>query len=241
MGRAALKDKIFVRGAAELIVIVIGVLIALWIEGWREDRIAVADEQEYLERLVADLVADSTRIANRHAAELRTRTRADAALRFSEQGWAVTTDTSAVLTDYHFAGFVNFFVFETATWADLVATGNLGLLRDAELRQRLGAYHRHPALLLLFEMDDSRKELLWYQYRPVLSAYFPGGFLNQLVTTEGLSSYPSIDFEGLRRDPEVISGLKSASGLAEVYARNLERLAEENSETLEMVRGARDR
>lgn len=223
------------RGAGELLVIVAGVLIALWIEGWRESQIDAESARTYTARLEADLVADSARLAARHAAESRAIRLAEAALAFSEGGWNGTQDTVEILSAYHFAGFVNFLVPQSTTWDDLVSTGNLRLL-DPSLREALGAYYKFPGLLLLSEMDDNRKELLWYRYRPRLNSYFPARYLNRLTDRRELRPFPSIDFDGLRSDPEIVSGLKSAVGMAEVYSRSLTDMANENAAALAVVR-----
>jgi len=187
--------KLLGRGLAELLVIVAGVLIALWIEGWREARVAA-------------------------------------------EGWSATTDTLDVLTAYHLAGFINFIRLRRTTWDDLVSTGNVDLIQDADVRRRLGAYYRSVALEFLVEMDDNRKEHIWYRYRPALESHFPMGFLNGLRPDEPERSLPDIDFAALREDPAVRSGLRSAAGMSEVYLRQLRALAEENGEVLSMVRGA---
>lgn len=226
------------RGAAELLVIVAGVLIALWIEGWREARAAAVAEEGYLERLEEDLVADSARIADRIESEIRLERRARTADRFAEEGWAATRDTVGVLTAYHLAGFINFVRLQRTTWDDLVSTGNVGLITDDAARRGLGAYYRSVRLDFLVEMDDNRKEQIWYRYRPALERHFPMGFLNTLPAGEPKRPLPEIDFEELRDDPEVRTGLRAAAGMAQVYLGQLGELAEDNAETLALVRAA---
>lgn len=233
------REAIIVRGAAELAIIIAGVLVALWIDGWHDARVAKAEEQGYLERLEGDLITDSTQLAGQIEAERSRMHLADTAALFSKEGWRATSDTIAVLRSYHFAGFVTFFVLETTTWDDLVATGNLSLLHDTSLRQRLGAYYKSSDLLLLSEMDDNRKQQVWYRYRPALDRYFPERYLNRLNSGDPMRPFPPIDFQGLRRDPAVIAGVKSSGGLAEVYARTLGYLAADNEAMLALVREAR--
>lgn len=229
------KSWLLGRGLAELAVIVAGVLIALWIEGWREARIAAVAETGYLERLEGDLRADSARIAGRIEAEQTLSARTQIAYRFAEEGWASGVDTATVLAAYHFSGFINFTRLQQTTWDDLVSTGNLGLIRADEVRERLGAYYRNVSLQFLVEMDDNRKEQVWYRYRPAIERHFPMGFLNGVEDGELERPLPAIDFQALRRDEDVMAGLKSAGGMASVYARNLRFLAVENASVLAMV------
>ena len=238
---ADLQNKVLGRVAGELAVIVAGVLVALWIEGWRQARTDAVLEQEYLQRIEADLLADSSRFAERMAAEGRAATSAEAAMRFAQEGWGTGPDTIAVLKSYNFAGFINFLRLQSTTWDDLVSTGNLRILRDAGVRQALGAYHKSATVQFLAELDDSRKEQVWYRYRPALGRYFPIDFENQLRLgdDEIARPLPAIDFASLRRDPEVIAGLKAASGLSFIYGRSIGTLADENEQVLSLVRRAR--
>jgi len=229
------------RVAGELTVIIAGVLVALWIEGWRQARTDAVVEQEYLQRIEADLLADSSRFAERIVAEGRTAMSAEIAMRFAQDGWATGLDTVAVLKSYNFAGFINFLRLQSTTWDDLVSTGNLRILRDAEVRQALGAYHKSATVQFLAELDDNRKERIWYRYRPALERYFPIDFSNQLRLSDDeiARPLPAIDFASLRRDPEVIAGLKAASGSAFIYGREIGTLAGENEHVLSLVRRAR--
>ena len=232
------RRRLLGRAAAELLVIVAGVLIALWIEGWREARADAAERQEYLARLETDLLADSARIQDRIDAETSLTARVETALRFARGGWEAEPDTVGVLRAYHFSGFINFVRLRTTTWDDLVATGNLALLEDQALRQRLGTYYKNPVVDFLVEMDDNRKERIWYRYRPALDRYFPAGFLNGLASGEPPRPLPPVDYEAIRTDPEVGIGLGAAAGMAEIYLRQLGTLAAENAATLRAVRAA---
>jgi len=229
------------RVAGELAVIIVGVLLALWIEGWRQARTDAVVEQEYLQRLETDLLADSARFAARIVAEERAAASAAAAMRFANDGWSTGVDTVTVLKNYNFAGFINFLRLQSTTWDDLVSTGNLRILRNAEVRQALGAYHKSATVQFLAELDDSRKEKIWYRYRPALERYFPIGFANQLRLSDDeiARPLPTLDFASLRRDPEVIAGLKAADGSAWIYGTSIETLASENAYVLSLVRTAR--
>ena len=225
------------RGAAELVIIVAGVLVALWIEGWREARVEAATEREYLTRLEADLVADSVRLAGRLDAEIRLDENTRRAMDFVRTGAVPEADTVAVVAALHFSGFINFYRPQSTTWDDLVSTGNLGLIRDRDLRERVGRYYASPALGLLLEMDDNRKEHVWYRYRPSLDRYFPMGQLDRIAAGElPERGYLEIDLDGVRRDAGVEAGLKAANGLAAVYRRQLGVLLDENGAALAALR-----
>jgi hypothetical protein len=245
------RKSLVAKAVSELAIIVAGVLIALWVQEWRQSIVDARTEHAYLRRLEADLRADSARFAGRIDAEARTRRSAQEAMRFVTDGWTAGADTAAVLESFNRAGFINFVRPQSTTWDDLVSTGNIGLLSDAELRQSLGAYYQSRTLQTLQEMDDSRKEQIWYRYWPALESHFPLGFLDRF---SGLARYgdmpaagsekgpePSgtrIDFRGLRSDPRIVTGLKEAADLAAVYGGGLRHLVDENRGVLSKVRTA---
>ena len=87
------------RHAAELAVIVIGVLIALATDGWNDDRLERRTEATYLERLAADVRSDTATLAF----VIRLSERKDAALqrvdRVLYQDQRASIDTLAFIND----------------------------------------------------------------------------------------------------------------------------------------------
>lgn len=235
-----LREGFWRRGLAELVVIVAGVLIALWIEGLRQASTDRSTERSYLERLEADLVADSARLAYRRGGEMRNAEAARLATRFVDDGWAPTRDTLEVLKAFHFAGFLNFLRLQRTTWDDLVATGNLKLLRDQTLRQALGLYYESQALHFIEQLNDHRRQAMWERYTPAVHRYTDALFMNALTTLEGDPGVlPRTDFDGLRRDRTVREGLLAAQQSIEIYLRQQASIEEANHGLLVQVRAAR--
>ncbi len=131
------------RHAAELAVIVIGVLIALATDGWNDDRLERRTEATYLERLAADVRSDTATLAF----VIRLSERKDAALqrvdRVLYQDQRASIDTLAFINDVVVgAVFASAWPFVTeGTFEDLLATGNLALIRDTELRGQVSSYY----------------------------------------------------------------------------------------------------
>ena len=61
-GSGLIKDLKPVRASAELVVIIVGVLTALWVDEWREERDDRALETQYLQGLATDVRQDLTRL-----------------------------------------------------------------------------------------------------------------------------------------------------------------------------------
>ncbi len=132
--------------AAELVVVVLGVLIAFAADGWREDLQQVQEERLYLDRLSEDL--DVTLNVFQFARGRLERAR-DATLTLIEIQEAgegrssVDPDSLAALyiraTDIEWVPSI----FERGgTYRELVASGRLQILRDRALRSRLVLFYR---------------------------------------------------------------------------------------------------
>jgi hypothetical protein len=136
----------WIRAGAEFVVIVVGVLVALWVDNWNQDRENVALEREYLLRLERDIRADSLM----HAFLLTSLDEKAAALELITEAVARTAPfpsdprpfLQALGKDGNNFGW-GFPLLQSVTFEDLTDTGNLGLLRDAEMRDSIIGYYQN--------------------------------------------------------------------------------------------------
>ena len=132
--------------AAELIVVVLGVLIAFAADGWREDLREAQEERLYLDRLSDDLDATLNMF---QFAQARLERMGDATLTLIEIQEAgegrSSVDPDSLAALYIMAAgpeWVPSILERGATYRELVASGRLQLLRDRELRGRLVFFYR---------------------------------------------------------------------------------------------------
>jgi hypothetical protein len=138
------------RGAfAELAVVVVGILIALGVDGWNERRLERATEVTYLDALVRDLAADTTSlsglISSYHIRRQAAQRVLDAVQSSHYEGTA-----AELAWDVNVAGYITSFDPTDFTYRELMATGGLGLLRDADLKRDLIAYYQAVDLVAQF-------------------------------------------------------------------------------------------
>jgi hypothetical protein len=127
----------------EFLVIVLGVLSALFVDTWMQEREDAVRAEVYRERLIADLSRD---VANLDAvidyyAQIRlhgTRVLADL------EGDAPMDDFSLLFSAFNAAEEWGF-VLEAATFSDMQSTGGLALIEDVPLRLDLADYYRQGA------------------------------------------------------------------------------------------------
>jgi hypothetical protein len=138
----------------ELATVVIGILIALAVNNWAEARHNAVLEARYLERLLADSTENLTMLQER--IDLLTR-RTDQLTRLS--GWltgGTERPTDGEISEVLCRWFIQPALrLRRETYAELVSTGNLSLLRDVPLRGLLEqAETRHLELLRLDRFTD---------------------------------------------------------------------------------------
>ncbi len=157
---------------AEVIIIVAGVLIALGIDEWRED-IANADlENIYLEQLIADLEETERKMAraSQHQVTKVGQAAAESLLTAFENPELAELDRINQLL-IEMAGFNNP-VPVLGTFEALVATGDLQLIRNAEIRSAVTLYlsrTRDFYLVPLYQYEDGYHDHLFRLTRIALA------------------------------------------------------------------------
>jgi len=138
-----LRDTNRTRLALELLVVVIGILMALGLDRLNQDRVDRQIEQAYFAQLIDDLESDVVLLdsaigqANKHA---------DAALRVLaviEDGSGIVADKQAFAWDVNYSGYIAFFYPTDFSYRDLTSTGNMDLIRDTDLKRSIVGYYEN--------------------------------------------------------------------------------------------------
>jgi len=124
----------------EFIVIVVGVLMALWVDELREARNNAALEVQYLESFVTDLEADLAQFDETEAWMRRSEAAAATVLALYA-GSPPTENLADLVMAVETAGWQEWPVITRNTIDDLRSTGNLRLIRDSALRRAIAAYY----------------------------------------------------------------------------------------------------
>jgi hypothetical protein len=132
---AALREMRWAQVLVELALLIVGILVALAVDGWIEDRRDARLEREYLGRLERDL-AQNLDILNEFV-EFEGRQIADGVLVYRALRGADATDREAVAEAISHLTHRRTLRLVRATYEDLLSTGNLGLIRDAALRDTI--------------------------------------------------------------------------------------------------------
>jgi type II secretory pathway pseudopilin PulG len=125
--------------AVELVLIIVGILAALYIDGWMQDRQDRKLERAYLELLADDLDLIETSLLEHITFETSIIATSKAVLRaISEQNFPA--DTQVVQQQLSEISVRRTLRVESAAYADMTSTGNLQLVRNADLRRQVVRY-----------------------------------------------------------------------------------------------------
>ncbi len=167
----------------EFVVIVVGVLMALWVDQLREARVNQELEVEYLESLVTDLDADLAQFDSAEAWMRRSETAAATVLALYE-GSPPTENVADLVAAVETAGWQFVPTITRNTIDDLRSTGNLRLIRDPDLRRAIASYYLTVENVSI-PLADMRNRI-WAQYDArVANVLGPGERLGVLQSWPG--------------------------------------------------------
>jgi len=171
-----------IRMGAEFLVIVVGVLVALAVDEWSNSVQERELEREYLQSLSRDLAEDSAAYAGALAPNVEEALAALREIVSVARGFeAMPIDTVAfvrLMWESRFS--VTQFEERRTTFEELLATGNLSLIRSAELRASIVSYYEQV------RMSTSRSERARSTYSQLLFGYltFSGDELDDPATRQ---------------------------------------------------------
>jgi len=127
----------------ELLIVIVGVLIALAVDGWNSNRLAHIEEAEMIDRLLSDLNEDLGRLENQVAAiDAKEASLLRIQAVFAVAG-SVPDDRVQFLQDVIDGGNYGWTQVEArrTTFSELLGSGRFGLIRNARLREFINEYY----------------------------------------------------------------------------------------------------
>jgi hypothetical protein len=163
----ALREMRWAQLVLELALLILGILIALAVDGWMDDRRDVQSERRYLELLVRDLDRDLEVLGE--FLDYEERQVADSVFAYRAlRGGVAPEDREAVAVALTRLTWRRTLRLTRATYTDLLSTGNLRLIRTPALRDRIvGLYENNERALVIRDLnnqvfvDDMFLQYLW--------------------------------------------------------------------------------
>ncbi|MEO8460682.1 MAG: hypothetical protein ABI451_09145 [Dokdonella sp.] len=139
---ARLRDYDWTAAFIELLIVVVGILIALQVSNWNESRIDHARADSYYRRLHAELMGDEHNIDNALVFWKKVSAYGHAAIAYGESGQRVDGSNWKTVLAWYQASQLMPFELEDTTFAEMRDGGGLALIDDEALRKQLGDYYR---------------------------------------------------------------------------------------------------
>ena len=128
----------------EFLIVVIGIIAALSLDNWNNERLDRGRETEYLIRLMSDIESDLSAFALTSQAVVEKRRDLELISRFSRNPEGIEENIVPFLEALINGNRLGFNIprGKATTFSDLTNTGNLGLIRRADLRRSILDYYQ---------------------------------------------------------------------------------------------------
>ncbi len=163
----------------EIVLVVIGILIALQINTWNEHKKEEAATIEYVDNLIEDIKQDTLMYANQiNAAQIKFKFSKEIN-EYINQGKAIT-DTSAFIIHLQAIARLLLPTINDNTYKDLISTGNMKLIRDKESIDAIKSYYSDP---ISWWYSDYKDQLV-NGYLPLVVDAIPMHLHEEIMTNE---------------------------------------------------------
>ena len=137
-----LRNHDWTAALIELVIVIVGILIALQVSNWNQERADRERGARYVFRLGAELASDQRGMDEALAFWRTVGAYGEAAMAHAEQGTLVEGSRWKTVLAYYQASQLYPFELEDTTFLEMRDGGGLALLRDESLRKRVADYYR---------------------------------------------------------------------------------------------------
>jgi hypothetical protein len=158
-----LREHDWLSAGIELVIVVVGILVALTVSNWNQDRVDRDRGERFEERLRAELVSDRTAMNEALEFWRKVGGYGVAAMAHGERGALVEDDRWKTVIAYYQASQLYPFELEDTTFLEMRDSGGLALIADESLRKRIADYYRMGGAGLraniLYHRPEYRQEI----------------------------------------------------------------------------------
>jgi hypothetical protein len=222
---------------AEILVVVAGILIALWIDQWRDELERREIEDRYIEQIVAELLLSEERIVDskrRHSRWVESIEELKAAFDGLER---VQGERLAVLLSE--AGFSNYPDLVVGSALALVSTGNVLMISESCVKARINDYLTEFHVSIKESVDYLFATHGDYHHQLLLEAAAHGFFTHLLGDAAAGSAVSSIesDLDGFYENARAYALVGQIRFRKRVFASFIDELLEQTAILRETLQG----
>jgi hypothetical protein len=158
-------SKYFKYAIGEIILVVIGILIALQVNNRNEDQKERKSEIRYLQRIKADLAQDSLSIYNAIQSNLYRKERAEYLLQLSKHNTLVIDQPTYFIQSIEYAGYTYSPRQTDHTYEEIKSAGELALILNEDLRTQISSYYAELENRSQYRFITQQIQLKYLDYR----------------------------------------------------------------------------
>jgi hypothetical protein len=134
----------FLYASGEILLVVIGILIALQVNNWNQDRLNVKAATDYEHRLLEDIYEEKAILGAVIQYQSTVRSYALRAMEVLESGLLTDYDlASGFLIDLYQASQLQYPTSAISTYQELISSGQIGMIGDDSLRSAIITYYNY--------------------------------------------------------------------------------------------------
>ncbi|WP_411768402.1 DUF6090 family protein [Winogradskyella sp. A3E31] len=223
--------KYLLYAIGEIVLVVIGILIALQINNWNEKRKERVREHKYLNRLLNEIERDSSNLDWSIRLTSQKTKQAENLLKHFNTTIAIQ-DSSVFVNDAFLAGRGGSFYPNIHAYQELLATGDVGIIQNENITEQIARYIKRVEGFESFIYRDG--ETRRTKYNDHLHHYFSALIMNE-IWKEDFGEYVElkvlndlgIDIEGFIKDSNSAYHIRNMAALNlelnRLYTQTMER------------------
>jgi len=133
--------KYIIYAIGEIVLVMIGILLALQVNNWNSMKKDKNLENEYINRLHSELQSELSHYQH-IIGEFKTKSkRLKRIIRVWQSDPIIISDSIQYINDFTYAGHISLWYKEPVTWTQLVQSGNIKIIKDQDLLNELHLYY----------------------------------------------------------------------------------------------------
>ena len=152
----------------EIFLVMIGILLALQVNNWNQERKNNSLKESYLKNLIVDLNKDIDNLEQLNAINTLAESEGFYLADFLNNT-LVEIDTLRLTNSIFYVGYVPNITIISSTYNDLINGNNIHLFNDVELKRLLDDYYIRNNWIQLF--NNRILKTAWYDYRDEMSKF----------------------------------------------------------------------
>jgi hypothetical protein len=211
-----LKDQDWSGVALEFMLVVLGIFVALQVNNWNEARKDRVDERQFLSRLHGDILLTEEltgRVRDRRLQYLRSLIDASDVIFDRRERKILNQEECTAVTASHY---FNIAISDLPSLGELMSTGRMAIIRDAELRTALvGLRQINATLAFLINVQIVGTIDLNEQYPDLLrlESYFD-------ADRGEIDTHKQCDTDGMRANPKFLNSFSENVDRYDAYIRD---------------------